>query len=165
MLIVLYLVAIVAANLSVTTFGPSATIINALVLVAFDLTARDSLHEAWHGRQLRVKMAALIVTGSLLSYAINVGSGRIALASFMAFGMAGFADAIVYQLLGDCSRLLRINGSNIVSSVVDTAIFVIVAGLPLWVIPAQVAAKIIGGLVWSLLFVKFTKRGINYVIT
>ena len=45
--VVLYLFAIVAANLLVARFGPSVTIINAFLFIGLDLTTRDGLHEAW----------------------------------------------------------------------------------------------------------------------
>lgn len=154
MLIALYLTAIVAANLSIVYFGPQAAIWNALLLVSLDLTTRDALHERWHGHHLWPKMLTLIATGSILSAWLNAAASRIALASFVAFALAGLSDAVVYHLLGDKSRLLKINGSNIISSIVDSIVFVLIADLPLWVIPGQILAKILGGLFWSLLLTR-----------
>jgi len=146
-----YLAAIVAANLSIVYFGPQAAIWNALILIAFDLTARDRLHDAWQGRQLWPKMFLLIASGSLLSWWLNADAAQIALASFVAFGLAGLSDALIYAVLGDKSRLVKMNGSNVAGSIVDTVAFVLLAGLPLWVIPGQIIAKIVGGAVWSVL--------------
>lgn len=53
--IMLYLVAIVLANLSVAQFGPSVTILNAFLFIGLDLTARDKLHEVWRGNRLVLK--------------------------------------------------------------------------------------------------------------
>lgn len=151
--ITLYLTAIIAANLSVTLFGPGAAIINAFVLISLDLTTRDALHEAWQGKALWPKMLALIAAGSLLSYALNTNAGPIALASFLAFLGAGLADTLTYTLLGSRSRLVKMNGSNLISAAVDSTIFPLLAfGWPLlwWVVFGQFGAKVIGGAVWSL---------------
>lgn len=155
LLLGLYLLAIVAANLSIVYFGPQAAIWNAFLLIGLDLTARDRLHEQWQGPALWPRMLILIATGSLLSWWLNADAARIALASFLAFALAGLSDAIIYQLLGDKSRILKVNGSNVVSAIVDTIIFVLIAGLPVWIIPGQIAAKIIGGFLWS--FILFGK--------
>lgn len=152
--ICMYLVAIVAANLLVAYFGPSVTIINAFLFIGLDLTARDGLHEAWRNRGLVWKMAALIGAGSLLSWLLNRNAGQIALASFVAFACAGIADALVYHSLGKRARMLKVNGSNVVSAAVDSAIFPALAfGFPLlWgVMLGQFTAKVGGGFVWSLI--------------
>lgn len=152
----MYLVAIVAANLLVAQFGPAITIVNAFLFIGFDLTARDSLHEAWRGRGLWWKMALLIATGSALSWALNREAGAIALASFAAFAAAGTVDALVYHRLLRLPRWLRINGSNVPSALVDSIIFPTLAfGVLLWpVILGQFAAKTLGGFVWSLIIAR-----------
>jgi hypothetical protein len=152
--VILYLVAIILANLSVAQFGPSVTIINAFLFIGLDLTARDQLHEAWRGNQLLPKMAALIAAGSLLSWLLNRNAGPIALASFAAFAAAAVVDALVYHQLGRYPRLLRINGSNIPSAAVDSLVFPTLAfGSFLWtIVLGQFLAKTLGGFVWSLLF-------------
>jgi uncharacterized PurR-regulated membrane protein YhhQ (DUF165 family) len=152
--IVLYLSAIVCANLIITQYGPAMAIPVAFLFIGLDLTARDHLHEAWHRRGLVWKMTLLIGAGSALSWFLNRDAGRIAVASFAAFATAGVADAVVYQLLGDKARLLKINGSNVVSAGVDSAIFPALAfGFPLlWpIMLGQFAAKVLGGGVWSLI--------------
>ena len=152
--IILYLGAIVLANLLITWLGPSAAIWVAFLFIGLDLTARDHLHEAWHGRGLLWKMTLLIGTGSLLSWVLNRNAGQIAIASFVAFACAGTADALIYHLLGDKAKLLKINGSNIVSAAVDSAVFPALAfGFPLlWaVMLGQFAAKVAGGFLWSLM--------------
>lgn len=148
-----YLIAIVLANLSIVWFGPKMAIINALVFISLDLTARDHLHEAWHRRGLVWKMALLIGAGSALSWFLNRDAGRIALASFIAFAGAGVIDALIYHLLGDKARLLKINGSNLGSAAVDSILFPALAfGFPLlWpIMLGQFAAKVLGGGAWSL---------------
>lgn len=153
MLIVMYLVAIVAANLLVAQFGPSVTIINAFLFIGLDLTSRDSLHERWQGRNLYRNMALLIGTGSLLSAVLNWNAAPIALASFGAFLAAGVVDTIAYQLLHDQSKMVKMNGSNLVSAAVDSLVFPALAfGFPLmWsIVIGQFVAKIAGGFLWSL---------------
>lgn len=158
--VALYLAAIVAANLSVATFGPSVTIVNAFLFIGFDLTARDRLHEHWEGRQLVARMAALIAVGGLLSWLVNGAAGPIALASTVAFTLAAIVDGLVYALLGERTRLVRINGSNVVSAAVDSLTFPTLAFggfLPLIVL-GQFAAKVAGGLVWSLILAVPVRR-------
>ncbi|WP_395707016.1 VUT family protein [Casimicrobium huifangae] len=151
--VALYLVAIVAANLTVAAFGPNTTIINAFVLIGLDLTARDNLHDAWHGRGLAWKMAALIGAGSALSWLINRDAGQIALASMLAFGAAAVADTLVYQILRERAHMVKVNGSNVISAAVDSMIFPTVAfgGFMPAVVLGQLAAKVLGGLVWSMI--------------
>lgn len=158
--VALYLAAIVAANLIVAWQGAWVTPITAFVFIGFDLTCRDYLHEAWHGRALWPKMLALIATGSVISYLLNQNAWRIAVASVVAFALAGVADALVYQRLIKRSRLTKINGSNVVSSAVDSFLFPTVAFgafLP-GIILAQFAAKVGGGFLWSLVLQKRTTR-------
>jgi hypothetical protein len=152
--VILYLVAIVLANLSVAQFGPSVAIINAFLFIGLDLTARDQLHEAWRGNRLLPKMAALIAAGSILSWVLNRDAGPIALASFTAFAAAAAVDALVYHQLGRYPRWLRINGSNVPSAAVDSLVFPTLAfGSFLWqIVLGQFLAKTLGGFAWSLLF-------------
>lgn len=151
--VLMYLAAIVAANLTVAIWGPSMTIVNAFLFVALDLVARDKLHDQWHGRLLWPKMAALIATGSVLSWAINRDAGQIALASFVAFALAGAVDAGAYHLLRNRTWSQRVNGSNILSAAVDSIVFPQIAFgsfLPLIVL-GQFIAKVAGGFLWSFL--------------
>ena len=162
LLIGLYLSAIVAANISVAAFGPAVSIVNAFVFIALDLTSRDCLHEAWHGRGMFWKMAALIATGSALSYLLNRGAGPIALASFVAFAVSASLDTLVYAILGSKSYQLKVNGSNIVSAAADSLIFPALAfGLPvLWpIVIGQFIAKVLGGAIWSVLL---RRREVSY---
>lgn len=153
-LVVLYLAAIVAANLIVARFGPSATIIVAFLLIGLDITARDRLHEAWRGRKLWVKMLALIACGSLLSWAVNRDAGPIALASLAAFASSSAADALIYHALRHRAWMVKVNGSNVVSAAVDSLVFPTLAfgALLPWIVLGQLAAKVAGGAVWAAVF-------------
>lgn len=149
--IVLYLVAIVAANLSVAYFGPNSAILNAFLFIALDLTARDKLHDAWSGKGLAWRMVVLIATGSILSWVLNRDAGPIALASFIAFMLANVADTLTYHVLGSRAKLVKVNGSNLVSAAVDSLVFPTLAfGGLLWpIVIGQFVAKVVGGFVWS----------------
>jgi uncharacterized PurR-regulated membrane protein YhhQ (DUF165 family) len=148
------LAAVVVANLLVTAYGPGISIVNAFVLIGLDLTVRDRLHDRWGGRRgLWLRMLALIAAGGLLSWLLNGAAGAIAVASTVAFVLAGLADAGSYALLRSRTWLERANGSNVVAAAVDSLVFPTLAFgslLPL-VVLGQFLAKVLGGLVWSLL--------------
>lgn len=152
-LITLYLFAIVAANLLVAEFGPSMSVINAFLFIGLDITVRDYLHERWKRLHLWRNMALLIGTGALLSALLNVNSLPIAVASCVAFAASGLVDTVVYKALGARPRLVRINGSNVLSAATDSIVFPLLAfGIPLlWpVVIGQFIAKVVGGGVWSI---------------
>jgi len=158
--ILMYLLAAVLANLSVAYFGAGSTIVNAFLFIGLDLTARDKLHEAWHGRYLWGKMFLLIAAGSLISYLLNRNAGMIAVASLAAFGVAGLVDAVVYQFLYDKKWMVKTNGSNIFSALADSLVFPTIAFggfLPLIVL-GQFAAKVTGGFIWSWIIAKVSKK-------
>jgi hypothetical protein len=150
------LIAIVLANLSVAKFGPSATIINAFIFIGLDLTCRDSLHEAWHGKGLWWKMLLLILTGGVVSALFNIGALRIAIASVVAFLLAGFFDTVIYTVLWKRKKIIKMNGSNVIASAVDSLAFPVIAfgGFSFVIFAGQFFAKIVGGFLWSLLLAK-----------
>jgi uncharacterized PurR-regulated membrane protein YhhQ (DUF165 family) len=150
-LVVLYLAAIIAANLIIARLGPPATIVTAFLLIGLDITARDRLHEAWQRRGLWPKMAALIVAGSLLSWLLNRNAGPVALASFVAFATSSTADTLIYHLLRHRAWVVKVNGSNVVSAALDSLIFPTLAFgmlLPL-IVFGQFVAKVAGGALWA----------------
>lgn len=158
--VILYLVAIVLANLAVAQFGPSVVIVNAFLFIGLDLTARDKLHEAWRGNRLALKMTLLIGAGSLLSWFLNRGAGQIALASFVAFALAAITDTIVFHALRNRAYMLRVNGSNIPSALIDSLVFPTLAfgGFLPGIVLGQFIAKVLGGFVWSFVFKMAGKR-------
>lgn len=150
-LIGLYLIAIVAANVLVAAYGPGISIVNAFLFIGLDLTTRDQLHDAWHGHGLVWKMFALILAGSLLSYWVDRGTAQVAFASLVSFAAANLVDALIYGLLRRRTYMVRVNGSNLVSALVDSIVFPTIAFgalLPLIVL-GQFAAKVLGGALWS----------------
>lgn len=146
----LYLAAIVAANVTIYYLGPSWSVVTAFVFIGFNITSRDRLHDAWHNDRLALKMMALILVGAALS--AMFGAGRIAAASAIAFAASESADAIAYHLMARRGRMIRVNGSNVVSAGVDSIMFPLLAfGWPplLAVMVGQFLAKVFGGYLWS----------------
>jgi uncharacterized PurR-regulated membrane protein YhhQ (DUF165 family) len=151
-----YVAALVAANLLVARFGAAATPVIGFFLIGLDLTLRDRLHDAWAGPGLWPRMLALIGGAGALSYVLDPASGRIALASLVAFVAAALADAAVYQALRRAGRygwLARANGSNAAGAAVDSLLFPALAfgALMPAISVAQFGAKLAGGFLWSLL--------------
>lgn len=156
--IVMYLIAIVSANLLVARFGPGVSVVTAFVFIGLDLISRDALHDIWHGQHLRRNMLLLIGAGSLISFAFNTASLRIGVASFVAFAVAGLVDTVTYSRLYHRPALVRMNGSNIPAALVDSLLFPLIAfGWPplIGIMAGQFFAKIAGGALWSVLFLKF----------
>lgn len=147
-----FLFAAVASNLAVAWFGPRVLVATALLLIPLGMTVRDRLHDQWTGRALVGRMALLIGTGAVLSTLAAPRAGPVALASFCAFLAAETLDATVYGLLHRSAWIVRANGSNLVSSYVDSLVFTTIAlgtFTPSLVL-AQGTAKFVGGLLWSL---------------
>ena len=149
--VAIYAVAMTLANLSVATWGPWVSPINAFVLIGLDLTLRDWLHvriKAW-------QMGALIGFTGLLTYALNPAAGMIAVASACAFSAAAVVDWAAFSKLRG-SWLYRANGSNIAGAAVDSLIFPTIAfgALMPTIVLSQFVAKVAGGALWSWLFSK-----------
>ncbi len=144
-----YVAAMVVANLLVWWLGPWFSPINSFVLIGLDLTMRDVMHE----RLSRAQLAAVIVVGGFITWAVNPAAAHIAIASAVAFITAALADWLVYGLLRSRPWLIRANGSNVVGAAVDSVIFPTLAFgsfLPA-IIALQFVAKVAGGAIWSVL--------------
>lgn len=154
-----YLGAVVAANLTIAAFGAGLAPVVAFVFIGFNLVTRDRLHDLW-GRAVGRNMLLLIAAGGALSYALNAGAARVALASVAAFALSETADALVYHLRRHRPFLERSNASNVVGAAVDSLVFPVLAfgGFPLTIILLQFVAKTLGGLLWSLLLQARTRR-------
>lgn len=149
MIYVIYVSAICLANFLVFTFGPIMSIVNSFLLIGLDMVLRDSIHD-----KIGISGAMLmsVLTGAI-SYAINPATGMIAIASVAAFTASATADAITYQVLSGKSWIKRVNGSNVSGSIVDSMVFPTIAFgafMPMIII-GQIAAKMVGGLIWSLI--------------
>lgn len=143
-----YALAMTAANLSVAAFGPAISPLNAFLFIGLDLVLRDWLH-------VRLKlwqMGVLIASTGLLTYLLNPASGKIAIASAVAFTTAAIVDWAVFARLKG-SWVKRANGSNVVGAAVDSIIFPTLAFGVLMpqIVSLQFAAKVFGGFLWSLI--------------
>jgi len=154
---VVYIAALVAANLLLAWLGPWFSLVNAFVLIGLDLSLRDKLHDLWEGDKLAIKMGGLIATASIISYAINPATGMIAFASLAAFSLSMVADTVAYQYLKNKDWMVRVNGSNTAGALVDSIVFPTIAfgGLMLEIVALQFIAKVGGGYIWSKILVKF----------
>ena len=157
---VIYIAALVLANLLVALFGPWFSAINAFVLIGLDLSLRDKLHEQWQNNKLILKMGGLIAVASVISYLLNPAAGAIALASFVAFALAMIADTIAYHFLQKKSWMIRSNGSNVAGAAVDSIAFPTIAfgGLMSEIVALQFIAKLFGGGIWSFLLTKIPQK-------
>ena len=157
---IIYLVAIVIANLMLLWFGPVASIYNAFILIGLDLSLRDKLHDQWYGNNLWLKMLLLICGGSAITVVLNWDALPIALASATAFLVSGVGDALVYSRLRQHKFLVRSNGSNVAGSALDSVIFPTMAFgvfMP-EIILGQFLAKIGGGAIWSFVISYFSRK-------
>lgn len=157
---VAYIVAMVAANLSVAHFGPWISPLNAFLFIGLDLSLRDYLHDSWKGRWLWPKMGALIALAGAISYAMNPASVTIALASVIAFLAAAVTDAAFYHAMRSSPYLVRSNASNVAGAAVDSLIFPTLAfgGLLPAIVAMQFAAKVGGGAVWAAILHRLSNR-------
>jgi queuosine precursor transporter len=153
----LYVLAAAIANLITAYFGPPAVPFVAFVLVGFVMTTRDRLHDAWQGKNLGVRLGLLIAAGSALSYLINADAANIAIASAVAYAASETVNTLVYKpmLARGVPWLKRVNAGNLPNAITDSVLFVTLAfGFAPVVIAWQVAAKVVGGAVWSLVLAR-----------
>lgn len=157
-----YLAAIVAANLLVTHFAkighPEVSVYTAFAAIAFDLVARDLLHDWWGGRRRLALLGSLIVVGSVLSYLANPDSAEVAKWSTLAFAAAMTVDTIVYQLAQRLPWLERSNLSNLASGATDSLVFCAGLGFPFIVAFGQFTAKVAGGAIFALALAHLARR-------
>lgn len=144
--IAVYAAAMTLANLSIATFGPWVSPINAFVLIGLDLALRDWLH-------VRLKlwqMGALIASTGVLTFALNPAAGHIAIASACAFSAAALVDWATFARLKG-SWMFRANGSNVAGAAVDSLVFPTIAfgALMPHIVAMQFVAKVAGGAIWA----------------
>ena len=146
--------ALVVANLTVAMFGPWVSPINAFLLIGLDLSIRDKLHDQWNGNPY--KIGALIVVAGLVSYIFNTASAMIAIASVAAFCLSMIADSFIYQRLKNKEWFIKSNSSNIAGAAVDSLVFPTIAfgGLMWGIVLLQFGSKLVGGFIWSYLLRK-----------
>ena len=144
--IAIYAMAMTAANLSISHFGPWVSPINSFLFIGLDLVLRDLLHQklkAW-------QMGCLIVGTGLLTYLLNPAAGMIAIASAVSFTAASVVDWAVFAKLTG-TWIKRANGSNIAGAAVDSVVFPTLAFGVLMpqIVAMQFTAKVAGGAFWA----------------
>jgi uncharacterized PurR-regulated membrane protein YhhQ (DUF165 family) len=126
----MFVATVLAANLATSRLG--------LVPVGFGLTATAGTYAAGLGLAARDwtqeavgKRAAIaaVVIGAALSAVL--ADGRIALASGVAFLVSEMADLAVYSPLRSRSMPGAVAASNAVGAVIDTVLFLGIAGFPM----------------------------------
>jgi len=148
----IYALAMTAANLSISHFGPWISPINSFLFIGLDLVLRDLLHKrlkAW-------QMCCLIVGTGLLTYVLNPAAGMIAIASAVSFTAASVVDWAVFAKITG-TWIKRSNGSNIAGAAVDSVVFPTLAfGILMpQIVVMQFVAKVTGGAFWAYVIVKF----------
>lgn len=143
--ICIYALAMTMANLSVYTWGPWVSPINAFLFIGLDLALRDWLHT----RLKLWQMVVLIATSGLLTWVLNPAASHFAIASATAFTAAAVVDWMVFiRLPGSWAR--RANGSNVAGAAVDSLVFPTMAfgALMPHIVALQFLAKVFGGALW-----------------
>lgn len=157
--VTLYLAAIIAANWSITHYGPDAQYVNAFLFIGLSIVVRDRLHDLLATNRV-AKMAVLIGVGAILSYVINPAGGQIAIAGAVAFACMEGTDTVVYQACRFLPFLERSNVSNLPAAVVDSIVFPTLAfgAFSFTASFGQFAAKVAGGVFFSLLIAAHLRR-------
>lgn len=149
-LVGVFLAAIVAANLTLTHFGPSWLYINAFFLIGLDFITRDRLADFW-GTTRWLKMALLIAAGGALSYWLNADARTIAIASTVSFAAAEVGEAVFYHVFRKQPWLERAPKAAIVAAAIDSIVFpTMVFGFVFTTSFTQFAVKLGGAAFWAL---------------
>lgn len=153
--IAIYALAMTAANLSISFFGPWISPINAFLFIGLDLALRDWLHTKLKTYQMLI----LIAFSGLLTYILNPAAGMIAVASAVSFICAALVDWSVFSKING-SWIKKANGSNVAGALTDSLLFPTIAFGVLMpnIIAMQFAAKVFGGAIWAFLIHKFNKQ-------
>jgi uncharacterized PurR-regulated membrane protein YhhQ (DUF165 family) len=149
-LVALFLAAIVAANLTLTNFGPGWILPNAFFLIGLDFITRDRLADFW-GTTRFAKMAVLIAAGGVLSYWLNDNAAKIAIASTVSFCAAELVEAVSYHLLRREAWADRAPKAALTAAVVDSIVFPTMAfGTFVFTVSfGQFCAKLAGATFWT----------------
>lgn len=145
---VAYVAAIVTANVATARYG--------MVPVGFGLTATAGTYAAglaFGARDLiqetggRRAVIAAIALGATLSWWL--ATPALAVASTAAFAIAETADWAIYTPLRRQGWARAVVASNVVGAVIDTIVFLFLAGFPLTV--AAVSGQLVGKILWATL--------------
>jgi len=134
-----FVVAVVMTNVLTSSLGLvgwlGVSVTAGTWIAGFTFVARDLAHEAMGARWV----ACLILIGALVTAAFDP---RLALASGTAFLLSEGADMAVYAPLRASGRTRAAVASNLVGALVDTTVFLALAGFPLSLTGVQAAVKV-----------------------
>jgi uncharacterized PurR-regulated membrane protein YhhQ (DUF165 family) len=132
-----FVACVVAANVMTARLGLVLGVTAGTFTAGLALLVRDWLDEVAGWRWI----LGAIAVGAGLSFAMTPGY-RLALASGLAFTLSELVDWSVYRPLRHRGWVPAAVASNIVGALVDSTLFLAVAGFPLWPgIPVQTAVK------------------------
>lgn len=118
---------VVASNWLTAEYGLVAGFVTAGTFTAgLVLAARDAVREtAGIGASLACVAAGVAISAVM-------ATPQLAIASGAAFALSELADTAVYEPLRKRSRLRALAWSNLAGSVIDSVLFLTLAGFPLW---------------------------------
>lgn len=128
---------VVASNWLTARFGLIAGFVTAGTFTAgLTLAARDAVREA---AGIWASMGC-ILAGAVIS--VVMAGPVLASASGVAFGLSELVDTAIYEPLRRNGRVRALAWSNLVGSVVDSVLFLALAGFAIWpAVVGQVAVK------------------------
>lgn len=162
-LIILYLAALIAANLIVKHFGAYGLWFSSVILIPFDFVCRCIFHENWKGIKLVKNLILLTLASGLITVLLNYDALNIALASFAGIAAVQIGAGLFYQRFKNKSLFFKVNLSDLVAIVIDSIVFQYVAFqiIDFEVTGGQILIKFIGGLFWFFIIFKVLKFNIN----
>ena len=132
-----FIALVVASNWLTARFGLVGGLVAAGTFTAgLVLAARDAVRETagiW---------ASLACIAAGVAASAFMAGPALALASGAAFALSELADTAIYEPLRKRSKLRALAWSNLVGAVVDSVLFLTLAGFPLWpALGGQIAVK------------------------
>jgi uncharacterized PurR-regulated membrane protein YhhQ (DUF165 family) len=148
---ILYIAAVVAANLLVKHYGPQAAPAIAFVAVAAVLIFRDRFADLVGSRTTsQILQAALIGVGAIATYLLNSDAALIAKASVIAFVASELTEQVLYLLMRNRPWMERAPWAAVPAALVDSVLFITIAfGFSFWIIAAQFGCKVGGAYLWA----------------
>jgi uncharacterized PurR-regulated membrane protein YhhQ (DUF165 family) len=156
LLISLYLISIISANLLLKHFGAYGLWVSSFLLIPFDFVVRCVFHETWSSKQLLTRLLLLTLAASFLTFILNQDAKLIAIASVFGFVSAQLGAGIFYQLNKGKSLFFKVNISDIIAISFDSIVFQFIAfgNISPIVTTGQIVVKFLGGLMWYYILFK-----------
>jgi uncharacterized PurR-regulated membrane protein YhhQ (DUF165 family) len=143
--IILYLAAILAANILTATFPPISVfgwlIPQGSLLVGLTFILRDGVQIRYGRQTTYIVIAGALILSAVSTYLMGNGT-RVVAASALAFAVSELLDTEIFtRIQGGLSRRVLFSGS--VAGSVDSVVFVLAAGFPAAAIPGQLLIKFV----------------------